>query len=168
MAFFSRRLRRRRTGPALPELPRRPPALPSPPARRGLAGLAVEFEVPRCRSALPRRLAAIVECRTGRPTDQPFALASPPREPAAVCGVGRTAVTGPPADRAVGVCGDRPPNPGRGTWITAYLGTVQVRRRSAVVASAVLIPVLIVVSLSLYLFVYQGAPLWDEWHCSKG
>ena len=36
------------------------------------------------------------------------------------------------------------------------------------VASAVLIPVLIVVSLCLYLFVYQGAPLWDEWHCSKG
>ena len=52
--------------------------------------------------------------------------------------------------------------------MSAYFGTVQVRRRSAMVASAVLIPVLIVVGVSLYLFVYQGAPLWDEWYCSKG
>lgn len=32
----------------------------------------------------------------------------------------------------------------------------------------VLIPVFILVSLSLYWFVYLGIPLWDEWHCSKG
>ena len=36
------------------------------------------------------------------------------------------------------------------------------------IASAVLVPVLIVVGLFLYQFVYVGAPLWDEWHCSKG
>lgn len=36
------------------------------------------------------------------------------------------------------------------------------------IASAVLVPVLIAVGLFLYWFVYMGAPLWDEWHCSKG
>jgi hypothetical protein len=41
-------------------------------------------------------------------------------------------------------------------------------RRRTVIVSAVLAPVLVAVGLSLYWFVYMGAPLWDEWHCSKG
>ena len=36
------------------------------------------------------------------------------------------------------------------------------------IASAVVVPVLIAVGILLYQFVYIGAPLWDEWYCSKG
>src|SRR5688500_17303696 len=42
------------------------------------------------------------------------------------------------------------------------------RRRTIIIASAVLVPVLIAVGFFVYQFVYIGAPLWDEWHCSKG
>jgi hypothetical protein len=42
------------------------------------------------------------------------------------------------------------------------------RRRTIIIASAVLFPVLIAVGFLVYQFVYIGAPLWDEWRCSKG
>ena len=36
------------------------------------------------------------------------------------------------------------------------------------ITTVVLVPVLIVVGLFLYEFLYVGVPLWDEWHCKKG
>jgi hypothetical protein len=45
---------------------------------------------------------------------------------------------------------------------------VRVSRRKATVIAGVVTPVLVIVTLLLYQFVYLGKPLLDEWHCSKG